>query len=96
MPDLGIPRQTFGVVLRTLATALIGGVITLLFMTMQTQNSISQRISRLEAIVDPLNSMRNDVVDLKSDVSALKSTAQRNVEALDRIEKKIDAHMLQR
>lgn len=63
-----------------------GAILTLMFTTINETRSNTERIARLEAVVEPMKSV-------SADVAWLKATADRNVQSLDRIEKKIDAHV---
>jgi hypothetical protein len=70
--------------------SLLGGaILTLMLSTMNETRSNTERIARLEAVVEPLKTV-------SADIAWLKATADRNVQSLDRIEKKIDEHVTEK
>lgn len=74
-----------GTVVKILVSIIGGGLLTLLFTTLSTVNVNSQRISKLEAIVE----MQGNIV---TDVAALKVIADRNAQAIGRIEGLLTEH----
>ena len=79
-------KHTWAELFKVILSLIGGAILTLLFSTMSETRGNTERIARLEAIVEP---MRN----VQADVSWLKATADRNVQSLERIEKKLDSHM---
>lgn len=79
-------KHNLSEILKVIISILGGAILTLLFSTMNKTENNTERIARLEIIVEPLKT-------IPSDVAWLKATADRNVSTLDRIEKKFDAHI---
>lgn len=79
-------KKRFSDVLRVVISIMGGAILTLLFQTANKTDSNTERIAKLEAIIEPMKTV-------SSDVAWLKATADRNVSTLDRIEKKIDEHI---
>lgn len=79
-------RHKLNEVLKMVISILGGAILTLLFTTLNKTESNTERIAKLEAIVEPLK-------NVSSDISWLKATADRNVSTLDRIEKEIMQHI---
>jgi hypothetical protein len=72
-------------VTKVIISVLGGAIVTLMLSTMNETRNNTERIARIEAIVEPLKTVQ-------ADIAWLKATADRNVQALDRIEQKIDMH----
>lgn len=79
-------KAKWGVLFRTVATAIGGGLLTLLFMTLQTQNSNSQRISRLEGIVEMMK-------DTPQKLAELTTKADRNYDLLQETHRLMIEHI---
>jgi hypothetical protein len=79
-------RHRYSEILKTVITLMAGAIMTLLLTTINKTESNTERIAKLEMIVEPLKT-------IPADVSWLKATADRNVSTLDRIEKKFDQHL---
>ena len=80
-------KHTAQEVLKIIISIVGGGILTLLFTTLNETRNNTERIAKVEAVIEPLKSVQGDV-------AWLKATADRNVLALDRIEKKLDTHMV--
>jgi hypothetical protein len=82
-------RIRFGDIVKTVITLVMGAIITLLLSNVAKIDSNTERIARIEAIIEPLK-------NVSADIAWLKANAERNVSTLDRIEKKVDAHVAEK
>jgi hypothetical protein len=75
-----------GNLIKIIVAVILTALVAFIFSTANKVDVNSQRISRLETLIEPLRSV-------PADVAALRTTGDRNKDSLDRIEKKLDAHM---